>query len=227
MKPSDTLIRVAKYYFAQGFSKRQIHRMLEEFLLRCDSAANIVKWQPLIQSCVKAVDRRRLLEADSIVLTQKELETVQGVCSRPMERTLFTMLAFAKYSNLVNPQNENWINRTDRELFRCANVQLPLERQAYLLHDLRGMGLIRFSRRVDNINIQVLCLDAAGDTVIELSDFRNLGYQYNRYLGEPYFSCIECGITVRRKSPNQKYCSECGVDINRKNTLLRWRTKPI
>ena len=118
---------------------------------------------------------------------------------------------------MANEQNAGWVNRPDKEIFKLANVVTSVKRQSLMLNDLRSSGLIRFSRKVDNININVQCIDMDGDAYLQITDFRNLGYQYMRYCGEPYFECAECGIVIKRMSNAQKYCHDCAVDINRQN----------
>lgn len=81
----------------------------------------------------------------------------KSTTGKPMKRLLFTLICLAKYSDLVNSNNGGWVNRTDKEIFRLANVVTPIRRQSLMLNDLREFGYIRFSRKVDNVNINVQC----------------------------------------------------------------------
>lgn len=65
---------------------------------------------------------------------------------------------------------------------------------------------------------------------MRVSDFRNLGYQYMKYHGEPYFECTNCGITEKIKNPSSgrppKYCPQCAAEIRTKqnvNSVMRRR----
>jgi len=94
---------------------------------------------------------------------------------------------------------------------------------------LRDTGLIQFSKKVDNTNVRV-CFAEDGDVAMTITDLRNLGYQYLKYHGEPYFECTNCGITVKIDEPTkgrkQKYCKECAVEIKTKqnvNAVMRHR----
>lgn len=214
-KPLETLGRVAKYYRAEGYRKSDIHNMLESFMLKCDPTINIVKWQDAIDKQIKDADKFPLIEIDGISITRNELEICDGIAGKQMKRLMFTLICLAKFSNAVNAKNNNWVNRPDKEIFKMANVVTPIKRQSLMLNDLREAGLIRFSRKVDNININVPCIDNTGDVALVITDYRNLGYQYMKYCGEPYFECESCGVVIKRTGKNHKYCSDCAADIHR------------
>lgn len=91
--------------------------------------------------------------------------------------------------------------------------------------NLKEMGMIRFSKNVDNTNVRV-CFITPGETAMVITDFRNLGYQYLKYHGEPYFECVNCGITIKRNNNKQKYCANCYEEEHLKqriNSVMRQR----
>ena len=53
-KPGAALNRIARYYYSAGHKKSAIGKLLEEYILRCDPHANIVKWQSLIDRSVRS-----------------------------------------------------------------------------------------------------------------------------------------------------------------------------
>ena len=214
-KPLETLGRLAKYYRVEGYKKSEIRGMLESFMLKCDPTINIVKWQDAIDRQIKDADKYPLIEIDGIPITQRELDICDGLSGKQMKRLMFTLICLAKFSDAVSDTNNGWVNRPDKEIFKMANVVTPIKRQSLMLNDLKEMGLIRFSRKVDNININVRCIDNEGEPAMLITDYRNLGYQYMRYCGEPYFECASCGVVIKRTSNAQKYCADCAVDINR------------
>ncbi len=214
-KPLETLSRVARYYRSEGYKKSEIRDMLESFMMKCDPSVNIVKWQDIIDRQIKDVDRFPLIEIDGVYITQKELDACTSLSSKQMKRLMFTLICVAKFCNAVNPKNGNWVNRPDKEIFKMANIVTPIKRQSLMFNDLKEMGLIRFSQKVNNININVVCVDDVGAPVLTITDYRNLGYQYMKYCGEPYFECESCGIVIRRSGKNHRYCSDCAADIHR------------
>lgn len=223
-KASTTLLRVARYYYTEGYKKAEIRPMLEDFLLKCNPSINLVKWSQTIAWAVKSIERYRLLEIEYIPITQKELDACAAMPTHQTQRILFSLICVAKYGNLVNEKNGNWVNRPDNEVFGMANVTLGTYKQSCVLHDMMQAGLIKFSQKVDNVNINVCCVDddPNAEVVLKITDFRNLGYQFERCMGGKYFECMECGLVVPKRSNAQKYCKDCGRDMNRRKTLERY-----
>lgn len=219
----ETLGCIAKYYKAEGYKKKEIRSMLESFVVRCDPTASLSKWSDIVDRQLSLAERFKLVEIDSIPITQKELDACGSLHSKQAQRLLFTLICVAKFCNETNERNNNWVNKPDKDVFRMANVVTPIRRQSLMLSDLRDAGFIRFSKKVDNVNINVLCIDRSGEPVMNITDFRNLGFQYLKYYGGPYFECKSCGIVVKRGSNVQKYCHECGVDMNRQNNRENYR----
>lgn len=222
-RPGETLGRIAKYYYASGYTKKDTVKLLRDYLQKCDPKINLVRWDGLIKSSADYAEKRQLVEIDSIPITQKELDTVGKLGSRRLQRLLFTLICCAKFGNTTNPTNKNWVNIQDKEIFIMANVTVSCETQSLLLNDLMTMGLVGYSHVIDNTNICVCCLDNQGAPVLNITDFRNLGYQYQRYMGEAYITCDKCGITVKKTGRRQKYCCSCAEDINRENSYNKWK----
>lgn len=222
VKPTETLSRVARYYSSlEGIKRSEVRAELEKFMLRCDPTINLVKWQDTIDRIMKSASKFPLIYIESVPITEKEMEVCDSLTGVQPRRLLFTLICLAKYSDLVNDKNGGWVNRQDKEIFRLANVVTSIKRQSLMLNDFRAAGLIRFSRKVDNVNINVLCMDKDSPTVLEVKDFRNLGYQYMRFHGEPYIECAQCGLVIKKRSNAHKYCHECAIDVNRQRTRDR------
>lgn len=222
-RPSETLSRIARYYAAEGYNNGEICRLLEEFILKCDPTACIVKWQNAIDTYARSSGKIPLAEIEYIPITKKEMDICDSLDGKPQKRIMFTLVCLAKYYNAVNENNGNWVNKRDDEILKLANVTRTVKERSLMFNDFRELGLIRFSKKVDNVNINVTCIDNDGDTVLKITDFRNLGYQYLKYHGESYFECESCGLTVRRTGNRQKYCKDCASEINRKKSWDSWK----
>lgn len=229
-KPVETIRRVGKYYYSLGYKKAQIAKLLEEFLIKCDPNINIVKWQGMIDSIVKSVDKYKLIEIAGIPITKSEIEAIRAIDTKhyknsQLQRLMFTMLCLAKYSNALNPANNNWVNRQDKEIFSLANIVITSKRQSLMINDLWKLDYIGYSKVVDNININVKIVDDTSEQVLFIDDFRNLGNQYLMYFGDDgkYKRCECCGKVVKVTSGRQKYCPDCAVDINRQKAAERYR----
>lgn len=210
--PYGTLSRLAKYYFSQGLRRRELARALEEFLLRCNSGTNVVRWQEAIDNCVKQADRRPLIHIDYVAITNRELEKIKGLRSSTLQRVMFTMLCLAKYRMAINPKNDGWISYESKDIFSLANVKMQISRQYAVLNELLTDDLIRTSKIVDNISVRVQII-ADGDEVMRITDFRNLGHQYMRHMDSRRFiECANCGLVIPKGSNAHKYCKSCYDD---------------
>lgn len=235
-KPGETLTRVAKYYFERKYSKREVRKLLDEFLMQCDPDASLVAWSDALDRITKTAAKYPPVQIDHISITAGELEWVSQLESKQLRRLAFTLLCVSKYWNIVSPNNNNWVNTEDKEIFKMANVTVTGKKQDLMYGELIRNGFIRQSKKIDNLNVQVLPPDTDNETVMHIKDFRNLGYQYLMHYGGPYFECERCGITVREKeySANRslqlrcrskvagrkhKYCPSCAAEIRLKQNV--------
>ncbi len=216
-KPIETLSRVAKYYLENGYSKRDIRKLLDTFMLQCDPTASLVHWADALDRIAKGADKFSLIRLDGVDISGKELERIDTLGGKQIKRLAFVLLCAAKYWDAVSERNDHWVNCSDKELMQMANINTSIKRQSAMFAELRNAGLIRFSKKIDNLNVQVLFIEP-GKTAIHIQDFRNLGYQYLKYCGGPYFECVNCGITVKCQEPSrgrrQKYCPSCAVELH-------------
>lgn len=229
-KPYETLCRVANYYKeVEGCNKNETRRMVEQFIIQCNPGASIPKWSDTIDYAVAHALKYQSIAIDSIIITKPEIDIINSVSGKQARRLAFTLLCLAKYWDIVNPESNHWVNSKDSDIMRMANINTSIKRQSLLYHTLNEMGLIQFSKKVDNTNIRVLFM-SDGDPEIVITDLRNLGYQYLMYCGEEYFSCSNCGITTKIKRDGvgrkPKYCPECANKIKIQqsvNSVIRKR----
>ena len=239
-KPFETLTRVAKYYFERGYSKREVRKMLDEFLMQCDPDASLVAWSSALDKITKSAAKYPPIQIDYIGITTGELEWIDRIEGKQLRRLAFTLLCVSKYWNAVSANNNNWVNSNEGEIFQMANLTVSRNKQDLMYGDLIRLEYIRQSKRIDNLNVQMLTPEAEDSVALMVSDFRNLGYQYLQYCGEPYFKCERCGITIReanyqkrglcrndsRSGRKHKYCPECTLEVRLKqniNAVMRRR----
>lgn len=218
-KPTETLGRVARYYYSVGYKKKEIGSLLEDFMLKCDPTINIVKWQGVIDRLVNMSDKYALFDIAGISITKSEMEKIQSIDGKMLQRLMFTMLCLAKYGNAISPNNNNWVNKKDKDIFALSNITTTIKRQSLMINDLWQMDYIGYSRVVDNINMNVKIVDDNSEEVLFVTDFRNLGNQYMRYCGEKFIECQCCGKVVRQNKNVQKYCSECADEVHRQQKI--------
>lgn len=222
-KPSETLRRVARYYLDNGYkNKRDIKNKLEIFLIQCDPLASLPKWDSSIEYAINSAFKYNAIYIENIQITKSEIEKINSLTGIQLRRLAFTLLCLAKYWKIVCNDMDYWVTNKDSEIMSMANINTSIKRQCVMYGVLKDLGLIRFSKKIDNTNVKVCFVDDESDVVLNISDFRNLGYQYmkfyyNDHKRNPYFECENCGITVRYTDPKngrkQKFCKSCATEI--------------
>jgi len=227
-KPFETLCRVAKYYLDKDYGKKEARKATEQFLLQCEPTASLPKWADTLELALNRALKYDAIQIDGIEITAPEMAKIDALEGKQVRRLAFTLLCLAKYWNLVNPNCDSWVNNKDSEIMRMANINTSIKRQSLMYYNLNELGMVQFSRRVDNTNVRV-CFIEDGETVMTITDFRNLGYQYLKYHGEPYFECANCGLVLKQNTSvgrNLKYCADCALEIKMQqniNSVMRQR----
>ena len=210
---------LARYLLSIGKTKQETKDMLEEFIKKDRPRDRIDGWYGLIDHIVSKADGKQLVQIDSVNITKNELDIIKSINKRQEERLMFTILCLSKYWNCVNDLNNGWVNTSDKDIMRMANINTSISRQSAMFRNLKSYGFISFSKKVDNLNVKVDILDNDSDIEIKITDFRNLGHQYHMYRGEHYIQCVNCGITTKRNSSNHKYCKDCARQMYIKQTI--------
>jgi hypothetical protein len=221
-KPFETLTRVARYYMDEGYTKKRTKKLLELFMFQCDPIVSIPKWANAINGAIDTASRRDAVCIDGIGISSSELARIGSLETSQMKRLAFTLLCLSKYWDAVGKNDGHWVNTKDSEIMKMANIVTSIKRQSAMYSSLKERGMIGFSKKVDNTNVCVLFGDS-GPAEMLVTDFRNLGYQYLKHYGGPYFECQNCGITTKyndsAKSRNQKYCRQCAAEVTMRNNV--------
>lgn len=221
-KPSETLKRVARYYIDKGYSTANVKKQLDTFILKCNPTASLPKWADTIDRAVSFASKYPSINIESINITDKEMSKIDALEGKQLKRLAFTLLCLAKYWVSASPDSNYWVNNKDTEIMKLANINTSVKRQGLMYWTLRELGMVQFSKKVDNTNVRV-CFAEDGEVVLRVTDLRNLGYQYLMYHGEPYFECKCCGMTTKYRNPSktggQKYCAECAGKMYIQQTI--------
>lgn len=201
-KPTSTLFLLGKYYRQKNnLDKTQTSKALDSFMRENYKNYNPVLWENIIEDISKKANKYPLREIDSIGITQGELDEISKLVNIKYEKLVFTMLCFAKLYNALSENNNGWVNIRIPEIFRIARVTVKYKKDKFLfLNDIEKSGLISFSNKNDNLNLKINFVGNDLDkSVITISDFRELGYEYLNYIGDGNFiRCSECGRLVRK-----------------------------
>lgn len=84
--------------------------------------SNKASWDENIEKIAANAGKYTLFEIDGVWITKAELETIQNIHNKVLERLAFTMLCIAKLNNMKNPQNQSWVNTDVKELFSLARI---------------------------------------------------------------------------------------------------------
>lgn len=230
-KPTSTLFLLAKYYRQkQELSKEHTIQKLNEFMQKNYKNYISARWEDIIEDIVKKATKYPLRMIDAIGITQNEIDKIKSLSNVKYEKLLFAMLCYAKLHNMNSDTNNGWVNATIQEIYRTARVTVKYKRDKFLyLNDIEQTGLIAFSKKNDNLNLQITFIDMTGNPIWSINDFRELGYEYLNIIGEGRFiRCNKCGRLVRKKSKKDfstKYCSFCSKYIKNEQNKMYYKNK--
>lgn len=216
--PFETLCRVAKYYMTNGYRGKDLKILLSSFLSKCDPFVSVPKWDNTLNVAISRAQKYSIVMIDEIIITKSEIEKIRSLNAKQTERLAFTLLCLSKYYDHVNPNADHWVNTPDGDIMRMANIRTSVRRQSAMYHAMNQLGLIQFSKKVDNINVRVCFANDDDECAIRVTDMRNLGYQYMLGIGEQgYMVCQNCGVTSRHNikatGRRPKYCDSCAAEI--------------
>lgn len=169
------------------------------------------KWQATIEKMVAKAKKQELIEIDGVAVTQTELDAINSLRKESLRKLAFTLLCLAKFYDKVNPNNQGWANTPDKDVFRMANItSLDSRRQQALISELYMLGMVGYSKVIDNVNLKVTFIDQYSDVAVTISDFNDLGFQYLQLMGDKRIvKCKRCGRLIKKKSKRLDYCKNC------------------
>ena len=221
-RPGQTLPLLAQYYYQyEGLRKKRIVEMLlltlaQKYPLYPNNKS---EWADTCEQIARHTGGKPLLEIESVGITQNELDTIAQANDKALERVLFTLLCLVKYYNAKNPKNNDWVNTDIKDIFNLAKVKGNAAEREKMIHRLKEAGFIEIPKRVDKVNLRVTFAEGDKKPVLFISDFRELGLQYNNYMGYgDYFKCEKCGITVKANKKNANVKNLCKSCLNERKT---------
>ena len=199
--------------------------MLDNILTKSDKNYNPIKAASYLEKMAKKAKDYKLKKLDIVILTEPELQEIQKLNNSKLERLAFTLLIYAKVNNALSEDNDNWCNIKLNDLYKIARVSTRnAKEKALLLNKLNKLGYITFSKKNTNLNLRYSFIDDSAKVFKEISDIRELGYQYIAFKDEKYFTyCKKCGVIIKKKSKNDystKYCTSCNQS-SRNEILLK------
>lgn len=214
--PIHNVYLLSRYYYAQGMRQKEVLEKIEDYLRQFPFLV-LPKWQQTVDKIVAKAKGKGLIEIEYVGITEKELAEIAKLRKESLKKLVFTLLCIAKYFNTIRPENSSWVNTPDKDVFRMADIRtLDSKRQQKLIRELHLLGLVGYSKVVDNVNLRVLFVDTETEPVLHIYQFDDLGYQYLEYVGDPSIvHCKCCGKLIKKTSCRKDYCDECAVEARK------------
>jgi hypothetical protein len=207
----DVLSLLARYYYhiMQIHRKKQIFEFLDSFMQRNYNNYDVGEWSELMNLYIKNAKRYPLIEIDFIPVTQAELDDIAGLNDDKLKRLAFTALVLAKFGDRRNKTNNSWVMVKSYALFKRAGLRDSRSQLFDMVHDIRKQGLVKLSRKVNNVNFRVNFVNDDSPVVMQITDMRELGLQYMNHIYGGYRQCRECGKWFKMNVHNHSYCDDC------------------
>lgn len=231
LEPSKTYTFLSVYarylYHEKELRQEEITKELNTFMETRYPRYNPLDWSASLEKYAKNAGKYSLCECNGVWITEDELKTVDEIPDQTLQRLAFTLLCLAKFQNFRNPDNHNWVNYSNGEIYSMACINTTAFKKDIKLNTLKESGLIEYAKKVNNLNIHVLYLYNEGKQKLFVSDFRKLGYEWKLYKGEKYMRCAGCGILTKRKNNIQRYCKDCSDKVRkeRQKNMMKERRK--
>lgn len=185
----------------------------------------------IINSKIAAAHKYNLLESDSLVVYQSELDAISSVNDIKTEKILFTVLCVAKLQkNIFGYKNGKYKFKLTN-LFKLARVHIPSVDREMFMHNLYKLGFIDAPYRNNDDSRWVTFMSDDEDKNVVLTineiDFDELAYVYLNWKnnGQGYSRCQICNRLIKQsKTKPRKYCEECAKNIITKQKRL-WAEK--
>lgn len=204
---------LAKYYIQElGYKKKKTKECIHEFLRLHWPKYEYEQeyWNGFVERSVSNAKKHPLYVFSGVRITKSELDTIENLKNKPLEKLAFTLLCLAKLGNLKRENNNGWVNTAAKDIYSLARVTSKTSERGKKIGQLYGEGLIELPFKVGNPSVRVTFINEEDECVLFISDFRELGYEYLKYRGENFLRCGDCRILIRNNSSgNRQYCSSC------------------
>ena len=150
-----------------------------------------------------------LREYESIPLYKSEYDKIMSCENDKEKKFLFTVCILARYTDKYG-----WVYNPKNEMFKLANISSTTKGHKEIIYNLLHSGLIKNTKKVDDVKIGVDIADVSEEIVFEISNINNLGNQFMAFIKDDYKLCECCGKLIKITNNRQKYCKKCYEKIN-------------
>ena len=224
---NKTIKKLARYnYYVLNLSNTESYDKIVRYMNEnCDDFCEIGSFED-INGCIRDANKSAWKDVASVVITQKELDTIKSLNDIRKEKLAFVLLADAKYDNAFKQKNINLSYLNNSDLYRMARVTMPIKERSMFLHFLYENNLVEINLNPTTSHKKLLYVDMEEEFEIGLvlneKNYDELAFTYMNWKdGGGYKECKSCGRLFRtKKQGNQIYCKKCAP----KNLLMEVKT---
>lgn len=230
---------LAKYYKFLGHKPKMRKELIYKF---CEE--NIEEFTPVlyfrsINSVLSYASKKenKLIDIGEVIVNEEELKYIDSRSDLSLneKKIMFCLLvmnkinkkvAFLMYEIKSIHNKFGGSNTKFSELFKTAKL-VGKEKINEIVHSLYQKGYVHIDsvyrndigkielHFIDNIGVSV-AEDKEDEEVMAITTFDNIGYYYDKHIGnDKIINCEECETLIKVSSNRKKYCSECWKEVHK------------
>lgn len=211
-------ILLGKYLIAQGKSGTELQNELIKILSDKQNLIPANYLPTIIPKIIRVATNNPLQENKIVHITKEELDIISQFSDKAQRIAFVYLVCYKFYGKefAIKPIETKKLakltNMRNNQLFLLEN---ELFEKGFLKDKETRTELFYIVNLPDNDNSKV---------VIEINDYRELIYYYERYLGENVINCKMCNKLIKRNSNAQIYCKDCKKEKD-KEKVKKYRSK--
>ena len=169
-------------------------------------------------------NRRKVLDLSKkqVPIYKNEIDTIRKQNGNELQRLLFTILVWQKFSKYGNVLCE------EREIARIAGVHGTKKKIGMILQNVLSEDdytddcLLQLKYRANNTAIYYVLFEEKNkeqEPLFYVRDIEECELLFPKYFRDGHY-CQRCDIEIHIKGQNQKYCDECGSIIRKEKVAL-------
>ena len=202
---------LAKYYFSQNKSKKEVFDLLVKFCEENMENFNKVLYFDKLNNIVNSNKNAQIKNIKYIEITKSDMEIIDNLPDIELKKVLTSIIVLYKIKNRTT--GGRYINIKYSALSRISHIKSTSNIRD-ILFNLTKLGIINICI---NGAIECLCDINFDDdnSLFTVKDFDNIGLYLMNYTNHKYIECEECGKMIRKKNNSNKFCSECAKKRHR------------
>ncbi len=211
-------ILLGKYLIAQGKSGTELQNELIKILSDKQNLIPANYLPTIIPKIIRVATNNPLQENKIVHITKEELDIISQFSDKAQRIAFVYLVCYKFYGKefAIKPIET-------KKLAKLTNMR---NNQLFLLeNELFEKGFLKDKEtRTELFYIVNLPENDNSKVVIEIDDYRELIYYYERYLGENVINCKMCNKLIKRNSNAQIYCKDCKKEKD-KEKVKKYRSK--